>query len=157
MNGEPAEIAALLTEHPRASTFLVGGRSRRALPGRTAGGPRRSGPGASCKIVAGDPTKVFLSRRGPSWYGRQGISIAVLSTIELMAITVNPVAPQSHRFDSRRLRELIEAAVPGVPVLDVLDPSYRRAQDLSPSIRRGRARWPHWVCLSRPLAAPPRA
>jgi hypothetical protein len=45
----------------------------------------------------------------------------------LKAITVNPVAPQSHRFDSKQLRELIEAAVGEVPVLDVLDPSYLAA------------------------------
>jgi hypothetical protein len=67
---------------------------------------------------------VFLARRGPSWYRRQGLSIEVLRAIELKAITVNPVAPQSHRFDSEQLRELIAAAVPDVPVLDVLDPSY---------------------------------
>ena len=38
--------------------------------------------------------------------------------------TINPLAPQSHRFDSAQLRELIESAVPDIPVLDVLDPSY---------------------------------
>ena len=67
---------------------------------------------------------MFLSRRGPGWYERQGLAIEVLQTIELRAITVNPVAPQSHRFDSRQLRELIAAAVADVPVLDVLDPAY---------------------------------
>ena len=72
----------------------------------------------------GDPTKAFLSRRGPDWYRRQGIAIEVLQMIGLKAITVNPVAPQSHRFDSGQLRALIEAAVADVPVLDVLDPGY---------------------------------
>ena len=67
---------------------------------------------------------MFISRHGPSWYASQGIAITVRRTIELRAITINPVAPQSHRFDSRQLQELIEAAVPDVPVLDVLDPSY---------------------------------
>jgi hypothetical protein len=71
---------------------------------------------------------VFLSRRGPSWYERQGIAIEVLRTIDLRAITVNPVAPQSHRFESRRLRELLAAAVPDVPVLDVLDPTCTAAR-----------------------------
>lgn len=123
LNGEPAEIAALLAEHPRAHTFLVGGAlGERFLDGLL--GARRERAGRELRIVVGDPTKVFLSRRGPSWYGRQGISIAVRHTIELKAITVNPLAPQSHRFESRRLRELIAAAVPDVPVLDVLDPSY---------------------------------
>ena len=45
----------------------------------------------------------------------------------LLALTVNPLAPQSHRFDSARLRELLEAAIPGLPMFDVLDPAYRRA------------------------------
>ena len=70
---------------------------------------------------------MFLSQRGPAWYAAQGIAIQTRCSIDLKAITVNPVAPQSHRFDSRRLRELIEGAVADVPVLDVLDPSYRVA------------------------------
>jgi hypothetical protein len=126
LNGEPAEIAELLREHPRASTFLVDGAlSERFLEGLLAARSQRAG--RVLRIVVGDPTKVFLSRRGPSWYERQGLEIEVLRTIDLRAITVNPVAPQAHRFDSKQLRELIEAAVVDVPVLDVLDPSYHRA------------------------------
>jgi hypothetical protein len=123
LNAEPAEIAAALREHPHASTFAVeGALGERFLEGLLAARSERSG--RELRIVAGDPTKVFLSRRGPRWYARQGISIEVLQTIELKAITVNPLAPQSHRFDSQLLRELIGAAVAGVPILDVLDPSY---------------------------------
>jgi hypothetical protein len=47
------------------------------------------------------------------------VAIEVLRTIELRAITVNPVAPQSHSFDSATLREAIAAAVGAVPVFDV--------------------------------------
>jgi hypothetical protein len=121
LNAEPAEIAALLREHPHADTFLVeGALGERFLEGLLAA--RRERAGRELRIVAGDPTRVFLSSHGPSWYERQGVSIGVLHTIDLRAITVNPVAPQSHRFESRRLRELIAAAVPDVAVLDVLDP-----------------------------------
>jgi hypothetical protein len=123
LNAEPAEIAAALREHPQASTFAVeGALGERFLEGLLAARTERSG--RELRIVAGDPTKVFLSRRGPRWYARQGISIEVLQTIELKAITVNPVAPQSHRFDSQELRELIGSAVTGVPIVDVLDASY---------------------------------
>jgi hypothetical protein len=123
LNAEPTEIAAALREHPQASTFAVeGALGERFLEGLLAA--RRERSGRELRVVAGDPTKVFLSRRGPRWYARQGISIEVLRTIELKAITVNPVAPQSHRFDSQALRELIGSAVTGVPILDVLDPSY---------------------------------
>ena len=123
LNAEPAEIATLLREHPRASTLTVDGAlSERFLEGLLAARSERAG--RELRIVAGDPTKVFLSRRGTRWYARQGIAIEVRRTIALKAITVNPVAPQSHRFDSRQLRELIAAAIPDVPVLDVLDDSY---------------------------------
>jgi hypothetical protein len=127
LSGEPAEIATLLAEHPHASTLLVDGAlSERFLEGLLAA--RRARAGRELRIVAGDPTKVFLTRRGPDWYRRQGLSIEVLETIELKAITVNPVAPQSHRFESEQLRELIEEVVADVPVLDVLDPSYLAPQ-----------------------------
>jgi hypothetical protein len=123
LNAEPPEVAALLREHPHTDTLLIDGAlSERFLEGVLAARSERAG--RELRIVAGDPTKVFLSRRGPRWYARQGVSIEVLQTIELKAITVNPVAPQSHRFDSQALRELIESAVSDVPVLDVLDASY---------------------------------
>jgi hypothetical protein len=123
LRGEPAEIAALLRERPTTSTFVIeGALGERFLQGLLAA--RRERAGRELKIIVGDPTKVFLSHRGPGWYQRQGLSIEVLHTIELRAITVNPVAPQSHQFDSHRLRELIEAAVADVPVYDVRDPSY---------------------------------
>jgi hypothetical protein len=123
LNAEPAEIAALLRKHPQASTFRVDGAlSQRFLDGLLAARTERAG--RELRIVAGDPTKVFLTHRGPDWYRRQDLAIEVLCAIDLKAITVNPVAPQSHRFDSRELRGLIEAAVPEIPVLDVLDESY---------------------------------
>jgi hypothetical protein len=123
LNAQPADIAALLVEHPRADTLTVDGAlSERFLEGLLAARSERAG--RELRIVVGDPTKVFLSRRGPGWYQRQGLRIEVLQTIELKAITVNPVAPRSHRFDSLELRELIAAAVADVPVLDVRDPAY---------------------------------
>ncbi len=129
LNSEPAEIAALLAEHPHANAFLVeGALSERLLEGLLAA--RRERAGRELRIVVGDSTKVFLALHGAGWYRRQGIAIEVLRTIDLRAITVNPVAPQSHRFDSRRLRELIGAAIPDVPVLDVLDPDYRASPHL---------------------------
>jgi hypothetical protein len=123
LGAEPAAIAGLLREHPRADTFAVeGALGERFLEGLLAARTERAG--RELRLVAHDPTKVFLSRRGPRWYARQGIAIEVLRPIALKAITINPLAPQSHRFDSRVLRELIAAAVPDVPILDVLDESY---------------------------------
>jgi hypothetical protein len=126
LDAEPTEIATLLREHPQAMTLdLEGALGERFLEGLLAARKDLSPPTRrELRIVAGDPTKVFLSRRGPGWYRRQGLSIEVLQVVGLKAITINPIAPQSHRFDSQQLREMIEAAIPDVPVLDVLDPSY---------------------------------
>ncbi len=123
LGAEPERIAALLRTYPRADTLLVrGALGERFLEGLLSARVERAG--RELRIVAADPTKVFLSRRGPDWYRRQGIAIEVLHTIELRAITVNPLSPQSHSFDSAELRELISAAVAGVAIVDVLDPSY---------------------------------
>jgi hypothetical protein len=123
LNAEPGEISGLLREHSQASTFVIGGAlSERFLEGLLVARTERAG--RELRIVVDDPTKVFLTHRGPSWFKRQGIEIEVRRTIDLKAITVNPFAPQAHRFDSARLREMIEAAVGDVPVLDVLAPGY---------------------------------
>jgi hypothetical protein len=127
LNSDPGEISSLLREHPDASVLTsAGALSERFLEGLL--GARRERAGRELRIVAGDPTKVFLSRRAPGWYERQGITLQVLHTIDLRAITVNPVAPESHRFESARMRELIAQAVGDVPVLDVLDASYPRVR-----------------------------
>jgi hypothetical protein len=134
LGSEPAEISRLLREHPRARTFTVEG----ALSGRfleSLLAAKRERGGRELRITVTDPTKVFLSGRGPGWYRRQGLAIEVLQAIELMAITVNPVAPRSHRFHSDLLRDLIEEAIADVPVFDVRASGIRPA-DSSPAPKR---------------------
>jgi hypothetical protein len=122
LRGDPGEIARLLREHPQARTFEIeGALGEGFLEGLLAARGGRAQ--RELNVLAADPTHVFLSRRRPSWYRRQDISIEVREPIELRAITVNPVAPQSHSFPSARLREEISEAIPGVPVLDVRDPT----------------------------------
>lgn len=71
-----------------------------------------------------DSTKVFLSQRRWRSYMERGVRIEVLRPMNLMAITVNPVAPRSHAFDPRNFRECIQRALPGLRVFDVMDPNY---------------------------------
>jgi hypothetical protein len=77
---------------------------------------------------------VFLSERGPRWYRRQGLDIHTLWPIALEAITVNPVAPQSHSFDSAELRALLAETLPEVPIFDVLHADYRSAERAAPTV-----------------------
>jgi hypothetical protein len=122
LTSESEQIAQLLDENPGARWLIVAG----ALPERFLRGllhpvHRRR---RELVLVVADPTRVFLWKRGPEWYRRQGVQLQTLRRIDLDALTVNPVAPQSHRFDSAELRALLEEAIPGVPIFDVLDPSY---------------------------------
>jgi hypothetical protein len=130
LNSDPQQIAALLRERPEATVLVASGALGESfLEGLLAARSERAGRELS--LVANDPTKVFLSRRAPSWYRRQGIALEVRRPIALKAITVNPVAPESHRFESQRLRELIAQAVGDVPVLDILDPSCLQSRRVS--------------------------
>ncbi len=81
----------------------------------------RAARGRELEVSVADSTKVFLAERTIGWYARQGLQLRVLAPIRLRALTVNPVAPHSHSFDSRQLRTMLGEAIPRVPVLDVRD------------------------------------
>jgi hypothetical protein len=114
------DIAQLLRARPSAGHIVVRGALCEPFLAELLG----AAAGRELRLVVADPTKVFLTDHGVEWYRRQGLSIAVLAPIDLRAITFNPVAPQSHSFDSPRLRSLLEEAIPDVPVIDVRDPTY---------------------------------
>jgi hypothetical protein len=124
LTGTQEDVGDVLRRHPRARAFVVGGAVCEPFLEGLLRVRRSAGDGAEIAVVAADSTRVFLSRRGPEWYRRQGVAIETLEPIALKAITVNPVAPQSHRFDSRELRERVEEVAGDVPVFDVLDPAY---------------------------------
>jgi hypothetical protein len=109
------DVASLLHANPSASHLVVRGALCEPFLYVLLAAAR----GRELTLVVADSTKVFLADHGPDWYRRQGLSIRVLASIRLCAVTVNPVAPRSHSFESPRLCRLIEAAVPDVPVLDV--------------------------------------
>jgi len=119
---EPEQIARLLREHPDARWLPLAG----ALPERFLEAlvqPLRL-LGRELTVVVADPTHAFLARHPPAWYARQGIHLRTRERIRLQALTVNPLAPQSHRFGSAQLRARLEHALPDLPVFDVLDPAY---------------------------------
>jgi hypothetical protein len=91
-------------------------------------------------VIVADATRVFLGARGVEWYRRQGLEIEVLSEIELLALTVNPVAPQSHTFDSAQMRALLRERIPDVPTFDVMHPEYLGEQGLRPRMGARSAR-----------------
>lgn len=118
LGADPAQVAALLADHPRAPAFTVEGALSAGLLDSLLAALRGRAE-QELRVIAADPTHVFLAQRAPSWYRRQGLSIEVLRTIELKALTVNPVAPQSHSLDSGELRRAIAAIAGAIPVVDV--------------------------------------
>jgi len=122
LTAEAEEVAGQLDASPDANWLLVAG----ALPERFLLAlvhplKRRR---RELTVVVSDPTRVFLWKRGPAWFARQGVNLRALNATELKALTVNPLAPRSHRFDSRELRAALSRALPSVPVLDVLHRDY---------------------------------
>ncbi len=126
------QTAAMLDANPTARWLIVAG----ALPDRFldnlvhAVRKRRR----ELVLIVSDPTRVFLSKWGLGWYRRQGVELQTLNAIELEALTVNPVAPQSHSFDSAQLRALLEDAIADVPVFDVLHPEYPGVRQTAPVV-----------------------
>jgi hypothetical protein len=125
LSADGSQLAALLDAHADARWLILAG----ALPDRFLRelAPALRRRGRQLTILVADATRVFLAEKGLDWYRRQGVELRVLRPIELLALTVNPLAPESHRFDSGELRALLAAELPDVSIFDVLDPAYRGA------------------------------
>ncbi len=129
---EPAEISAVLGDRgPVPQTFVIS----RTLPERFLDALVRLARSRRLKVIADDATKVFLRKRSPHWYRETGVEIEVLRRVSLSAITINPVAPLSHKFDSDRLRGAITQLGSSVPIFDVKSNSYRHAMEAYASAR----------------------
>ncbi len=125
LTAEPAAVAERLRSGPRPRWVSVSG----ALPETFLEGliPFVRRARSPLKVLVSDPTRVFLTRHGAGFYETAGIELVVCRPIELLALTVNPVAPQSHEFDSARLRGMLAERIGGVPIFDVMHPSYANA------------------------------
>jgi hypothetical protein len=115
-------LARLLDAHPDAGYLLLAGALPEAFARDLAHALHHRSRRLS--VVVADSTRVFITRRGVGWYRRHGLDIRVLNATVLNAVTVNPLAPASHRFDTVQLQALIREAIPDIPVLDVLQPSH---------------------------------
>jgi hypothetical protein len=123
LSSDAEQIAEVLDANPRARWLIVQGALPEAFMLELL--RARRGREGELVLVVADSTHVFLSEKGPRWYDRQGLAIRTLAPIALEAITVNPIAPQSHSFDSLALRDALTEEIDGVPIFDVLHPDYR--------------------------------
>jgi len=122
LTSDVPRVARLLDENPAARRLIASGALPEAFLADLAHAAHRRR--RELVVVVADSTRVFVWKRGPEWYRRQGVRLQVARPIELRALTVNPVAPQSHSFDSARLRELLAERIADVPIFDVLHRDY---------------------------------
>jgi hypothetical protein len=119
LSGTTREVVQLLDAAPRASHLLVQGALCESFLQILLTAMR----GRPLEVAVADSTKVFCDRRGCEWYRRQGLSLSVLASIRLCAVTANPMAPRSHAFETGQMCALLAEAIPAVSVLDVRSPA----------------------------------
>ena len=71
-------------------------------------------------FVLKDPTKIFFSPQVWRKMQKWGLRVEVLENINVAAVTVNPTSPLGYRFDQQELVQRMQAALPDVPVIDVM-------------------------------------
>jgi len=71
-------------------------------------------------VLVTDPAAVFLEPRTLARLSSAGIRIAVRDRVPILAITVNPYAPNGPGGDAEALLARLGEAFPGIPVLDVM-------------------------------------
>lgn len=71
-------------------------------------------------VIARDFTKIFVSADTYRAYIRKGGQIQVLYQSKLLAVTVNPVAPQGYSLNAKHLQQALQEAI-SIPVYNVKD------------------------------------
>jgi hypothetical protein len=115
LEGQASVIGSLARAHGPARWLVIRG----ALCEPLVENMMRQSSLVETTLVVRDASKVFLSRHTASWYRRRGVRIEAVLPTSLRAITVNPLAPGSHGFDSSRLCEYLAEMIAGVPIFDV--------------------------------------
>ncbi|KAB3532522.1 hypothetical protein F8153_02150 [Alkaliphilus serpentinus] len=72
------------------------------------------------KIIIKDGTRVFLNSKDWGYFLKRGISLEVLDKINVLAVTINPVAPSGYSFNPRDFKEKMQEALRPIPVVDVV-------------------------------------
>lgn len=71
-------------------------------------------------IVVSDGTKIFIGPKDWLIFKRQGVNVKVLDEINLVAITVNPFAPQGYYFKPDEFLKSMQSYIKDIPVIDLV-------------------------------------
>lgn len=72
------------------------------------------------KIVVEDGTKIFIKPKEWLKFIKKGIEVRVLNSINLIALTVNPYAPQGYFFEPEKFLKEMKTYINDLPVYDLL-------------------------------------
>ena len=71
-------------------------------------------------IVIEDGTKIFVEINLWNDLKRKGLKIQALNTIDVVAVTLNPVSPTGYFFDSAEFKSKISHYLPNIKIIDVV-------------------------------------
>lgn len=72
------------------------------------------------KIIVKDSTRIFIPPSDFFVLQKMGMELRVVESINIIAITVNPYSPEGYYFEASKLIKALRAAVPDIPVIDVV-------------------------------------
>lgn len=72
-------------------------------------------------IVMSDATKVFITEKEWKIWKRMGIELEVIHPVKLLAVTINPLAPEGYEFDKRSFKHKMQHALGDIPVVDSME------------------------------------
>ncbi|MBN2899975.1 MAG: hypothetical protein JXO44_14495 [Clostridia bacterium] len=72
-------------------------------------------------FVIQDATKVFIDHRDWLLLNKLGLNLKVMESINILAVTINPYAPQGYYFDPTLFKERMGTYLNNVPVIDVME------------------------------------
>ena len=107
-----ADDVATRMDEGTAAVILHGALTGRSLPKRPAGG--------EVLVVVMDPTRIFLSPEEMRIFEGRGYRFSVLYSAPVLAVAVNPHAPDGFSFDSAEFLAKMKEALFPVPVVDVM-------------------------------------
>ncbi len=70
-------------------------------------------------FVLKDPTKIFIDSMTWNQLIKKGLKVKVLDNIKVLAVTLNPTAPQGYSFDSHELLSFMKKALPDIRMRNV--------------------------------------
>ena len=72
------------------------------------------------KLIIEDGTKIFTDINVWNEMRRKGLKVEAMNTINVLAVTLNPVSPAGYFFDSEIFKENMERVLSGIKIVDVV-------------------------------------